>query len=234
MKDKFKIIIDGKELDAKHGQTILEVATDNGIYIPTLCNYDGLKPQASCRICSVKVNGRFMTACTTIVSPKMEIENNTKELNNYRKIIVETMFVTGNHFCPSCEKSGNCELQALAYRLKMDVPRFPYSFSNREIEASNPKLIIDHNRCIKCKRCARGIKTEDGKNLFAFKNRGDQILISIDKELAKHITDEKAQEAMDICPVGAIIRKEVGFIEPIGSRKYDNKPIGNTIEKEYK
>ena len=231
MKDKFKIIIDGKELPARHGQTILEVANNNGIYIPTLCYFEGLKPQASCRICSVKVNGRPMTACTTTASSGMEIENDTPEMNELRKIIVETMFVTGNHFCPSCEKSGNCELQALAYRFKMDVPRFPYSFSRRDIDASNPKIMIDHNRCIKCKRCARGIKTDDGKDLFAFKNRGEKIEISIDNELAKNISDEKAQEAMDICPVGAIIKKERGFIEPIGTRKYDNKPIGSKVKE---
>ncbi len=231
MKDKFKITIDGVELTANQGETILKVASDNGIYIPVLCAYEGLKPQASCRVCSVKVNGRTMTACTTTASPGMKIENDTPEINELRKIIVETMFVAGNHFCPTCEKSGDCELQALAYRLKMDVPRFPYSFSNKEIDASNPKLMIDHNRCIKCKRCARGIKTEDGKDLFAFKNRGDRILISIDKELAKNISDKKAQEAMDICPVGAILRKERGFINPIGTRKYDNNPIGNNIEK---
>lgn len=231
MKNKFKILIDGKELPVKHGQTILEVASNNGIYIPTLCNYVNLEPQASCRVCSVKVNGRPMTACTTTVRPKMEIENDTKEMNELRKIIIETMFITGNHFCPSCEKSGNCELQALAYRLKMDVPRFSYSFSNKDIDASNPKLMIDHNRCIKCKRCARGIKTDDGKDIFAFKNRGKKIMISIDNELAKNISDEKAQEAMDICPVGAILKKERGFIDPIGTRKYDNKPIGSDIEK---
>ncbi len=231
MKKKFKILIDGKELSVKHGQTILEVASNNGIYIPTLCNYVNLEPQASCRVCSVKVNGRPMTACTTTVRPKMEIENDTKEMNELRKIIIETMFITGNHFCPSCEKSGNCELQALAYRLKMDVPQFSYSFSNKDIDASNPKLMIDHNRCIKCKRCARGIKTDDGKDIFAFKNRGKKIMISIDNELAKNISDEKAQEAMDICPVGAILKKERGFIDPIGTRKYDNKPIGSDIEK---
>ncbi|OYT12868.1 MAG: NADP oxidoreductase, partial [Bacteroidetes bacterium 4572_114] len=172
---KFKI--DGEECMAEAGSYIVEAASENGIYIPTLCNIKGVKPRGSCRICSVLVNGRPMTACTTPIADGMEIENNTPDLNDTRKAIVEALFVEGNHFCPACEKSGNCELQALAYRFQMLVPRFPFDFPVREIDASNPKLIKDHNRCILCKRCIRAIKTEDGKNIFAFRKRGRNLEI---------------------------------------------------------
>jgi [NiFe] hydrogenase diaphorase moiety small subunit len=231
MSEKIKFTIDGKECFAERGQNVLDAATDNGIFIPALCHIRDVKPAGACRLCNVKIAGRLMTACTTPVESGMEIENDIPEVQDLRLAIIEMLFVEGNHFCPACEKSGNCELQALAYRYQMMVPRFPYEFSVKEIDASTPKLIIDHNRCILCKRCIRAFKDENGKNIFAFKKRGHKLQINIDEKLSANLSDEMAQKAMDICPVGAIIRKEKGFNEPIGTRKYDKMPIGSNIER---
>jgi len=231
MSEKIKFTIDGKECFAERGQNVLDAATDNGIFIPALCHIRDVKPAGACRLCNVKIAGRLMTACTTPVESGMEIENDIPEVQDLRLAIIEMLFVEGNHFCPACEKSGNCELQALAYRYQMMVPRFPYEFPVKEIDASTPKLIIDHNRCILCKRCIRAFKDENGKNIFAFKKRGHKLQINIDKKLSANLSDEMAQKAMDICPVGAIIRKEKGFNEPIGTRKYDKMPIGSDIER---
>ena len=230
MKTIVKIHIDNRECLAEKGEYLIDVARKNRIFIPFLCNVPGLEPAGSCRICTVKVNGRFMSACTTPVEDGMEVENETEEINEIRKSIVEVLFVEGNHFCPSCEKSGNCILQALAYRYQVMVPRFPFGFPVREIDASHPKIIKDHNRCVLCKRCIRGIKDDEGRSIFAFRKRGHRLEISIDPELGELLTDEKAQEAMDICPVGSILRKEQGFKIPIGKRKFDNQPIGSEIE----
>ncbi len=231
MSTLIKFTIDGVECMAEAGTYIVEAARENGIYIPTLCNIRGVKPRGSCRICSVKVNGRPMTSCTTPVADGMEIENNTPEINDIRKAIIEALFVEGNHFCPACEKSGCCELQALAYRFKMMVPRFPYNFPRKEVDASSPKLIKDHNRCILCKRCIRAIKTEDGKNVFAFVKRGRNVRIIMDPVLGEQMSDELAQKAVEICPVGALLPREKGYQTPIGKRKYDLEPIGSDIEK---
>jgi [NiFe] hydrogenase diaphorase moiety small subunit len=225
-----KITIDGVECMAASGQYILDAAKENGIYIPTLCNYAGVKPKGSCRICTVKVNGRKMTACTTPVAENMIIENNTEDLIELRKAIVELLFIEGNHFCPACEKSGTCELQALAYRFNMMVPRFPYTFPQRTVDASNPKLIKDQNRCILCKRCIRAIQDEEGRSIFAYQKRGQSVEISIDPIIGKNISDEVALKAMDVCPVGALLIREKGFDVPIGERKYDKEPIGSDIE----
>lgn len=225
-----KFTIDGKECTAKSGQTIAEAAKTNGIYIPVLCHFDGLKPAGTCRICTVKVGGRFMAGCTTPVAEGMRIDNMTPEIEEMRKQIIEMLFVEGNHMCPVCEKSGNCELQALAYRYKIMVPRFPYLWPVREIVANTPKLYLDKNRCVQCLRCVREIVTEDGKHVFAVKERGGKTVINMDEKLAATLSDEKAMRAMEICPVGCIIRKEVGYKVPIGQRKFDNKPIGSEIE----
>jgi [NiFe] hydrogenase diaphorase moiety small subunit len=230
MSDKIKIKIDGVNCETEKGHYIIDAARNNGIYIPTLCNIPGIKPRGSCRICTVKVNGRFMTACTTPVNEGMEIENDIPEINEIRKAIIEVLFAEGNHFCPSCEKSGNCMLQALAYRYRMMVPRFPYAFPVRKVDASHPKIIKDQNRCIMCKRCIKAIQDEKGRNLFAFYKRGHKLSVELDPELSGQMTDELAQKAMDVCPVGSILVKEKGFVVPIGQRIYDKLPIGSDVE----
>lgn len=230
MNQIIKINIDGKECMTTKGKYLVDVARENNIYIPTLCNVQGIQPKGACRICTVKVNGRLMTSCTTPVSEGMTIESKSAEIETIRKSIIELLFVEGNHFCPTCEKSGSCELQALAYRYKVMSPRYPFLFPVRKIDASNPKLIKDHNRCILCKRCIRLIKDEQGNSFFAFSKRGHKLEINIDYELADKITDELAQESMNACPVGALLVKEKGFNQPIGERKYDKAAIGSEIE----
>ncbi|MCD4729471.1 MAG: (2Fe-2S)-binding protein [Bacteroidales bacterium] len=231
MNEKVKFTIDGKECFAERGSNLVEAAKQHGIYIPTLCHLEGVKPAGSCRICNVKIHGRYMAACTTEVADGMVIENTSPDIQELRNIIVETLFVSGNHYCPACEKSGNCELQALGYRFKMLVPRFPFEFEDKVVDANTPKIFIDRNRCILCKRCVRSIKSKDGKSIFAIKGRGHTAMINIDYELANKMTDEEAQHAMDTCPVGSILKKERGYVDPIGSRKYDKKAIGSDIEE---
>ncbi len=221
-----RFFIDDVECTAEEGSYIVDAAKENDIYIPTLCNYKGLKPAGSCRVCTVNVNKRPLTACTTPVAEVMEIENDTPELQNMRNAVIEIMFTEGNHFCPACEKSGNCELQALAYRFRIMAPRFPFQFNDRDVDASHPKIFHDHNRCIQCKRCIRAIKNEEGKSVFAFKRRAKDIRINLDDRLGENLTDALAEKAMEVCPVGSILVKEKGFIIPIGQRKYDKKPIG--------
>jgi [NiFe] hydrogenase diaphorase moiety small subunit len=222
--------IDDKDCIAQADDYLVKAAERNGIFIPTLCNYKGIKPKGSCRMCTVRINNRLMTACTTKVSEGMIVESKTEELETMRKSIIELLFAEGNHFCPSCEKSGFCELQALAYRYRVTVPSFPYLFPVRPVEAKHKKLMKDQNRCILCKRCIRALKDADGKSLFAFDNRGHKVAITIDTELAADMSDELAEQAMNICPVGAIIKKRIGFKVPIGERLYDKQEIGNDIE----
>lgn len=222
--------IDGLKCLAREGTSIIDAARQNDQYIPTLCNLEGIPPKGACRICSVRVNGKLMTACTTKISQGMEIENNTPDLKDLRKSIIEMLFVEGNHFCPSCEKSGECELQALAYLYEMAVPRYPYFYPDRSIDASHPRIVKDHNRCILCKRCVRAVKDEKGRSIFAFLNRGFETRIYLDPDLAGQLTEERARKAVEVCPVGAIMPRGEGFKTPIGRRTYDRKPIGSEIQ----
>lgn len=224
-----RFTLDGKTCLAEEGAQLVAAAREAGVYIPTLCNYPGIPPKGSCRICTVLVNGIPQTACTTKVAEDMNVATSTPELEAFRKSVVEILFAEGNHLCPSCERSGNCELQALAYRYRVTVSSFPYLFPQREVEAWHPKLVKDHNRCIQCKRCIRGIHNAQGQAIFAFGKRGDKVVINIDPDTSKDVDDALAQRAMDICPVGAILRKGKGFDVPIGRRTYDRAPIGSEV-----
>jgi [NiFe] hydrogenase diaphorase moiety small subunit len=224
--------IDGRICGAEPGQSIMQAAAVNGIYIPSLCNYDGLKPAGSCRLCTVKAGGRNVAACHTPVSDGMIVENMIPELEDMRKAIVEMLFVEGNHMCPSCEKSGNCELQAMGYRYRVSVPRFPYLWPKRGVDASSHNIFHDSNRCIKCQRCIRGLATKEGFSVFGLVNRGGETLVRLNH--AAELSDEKAEKAMRLCPVGAIIRKEIGFVLPVGRRRFDTEPIGSDVERRAK
>ena len=231
MGNPIHLTIDGVEIEGLPGQTILQAAEDAGIYIPRLCHMKGLEPFGSCRVCTVLVNGRFQSACTQPVADGMLVENETEKLQAIRRDIIEMLFVEGNHFCMYCEKSGNCELQALAYRLGITAPKFPYLWPDRQIDASHKDVFIDRNRCILCGRCVRASRDLDGKHVFDFAGRGAARHIAVNGEA--ELVDTSAavtDRALEACPVGALMPKRVGFAVPIGKRLYDVKPIGSDIE----
>ena len=232
MSETVNIVIDGREVAARPGQTILEAADAAGIYIPRLCSHRELMPIGSCRVCTVIVDGRPQAACVKPVMNGMQIENDTPELLQHRRNIIDMMFVEGNHFCMFCEKSGACELQALAYRFGICAPQYPYQFPEKEVDASHPDILLDHNRCVMCARCVRASQELDGKNVFQAIGRGFSRKIGVNGERALGDTDMTAQDrAADVCPVGCILRKRVGFRVPVGRRMYDHAPIGSEIER---
>lgn len=232
MAEEIVFTIDGKECTATKGMTITEAARKNNVFIPTLCDFEGLAPTASCRICIVNVNGHYTTGCTEKVAPNMRVLSESEDIQNIRKSIIEMMFVDGNHYCPSCEKSGNCELQAFAYKYEMTAPRYDYTFKERQNFTDSPYLMLENNRCIFCRRCVRGIKSEEGENYFSSAQRGDKAHRSANGDLIRTMSETTAEEAMAICPVGSILKKEKGFSTPIGERLYDNEPI--SLENQHK
>jgi len=231
MSKTVRITVDGKEIEALEGQTILEACDAAGIYIPRLCYMKGLTPHGSCRICTVRCNGRPQAACTQPVADGMVIENDTPEIQEFRRSIVDMLFVEGNHFCMFCEKSGNCELQAMAYRLGILAPAYPFLFPEKSVDATHPDVFIDRNRCILCGRCVSASKEKDGKTVFEFTGRGIHKCVSVNSSIGAGGTNlESTDKAIDSCPVGALLRKRIGYAVPIGKRKYDHTPIGAEIE----
>jgi [NiFe] hydrogenase diaphorase moiety small subunit len=233
MSEKTPFTIDGVEIKARIGQTILGAALENGIYIPHLCYHPCVPPHASCRVCTVKANGRYVAACTTPAEKGMEVINDTDpELKDFRKSVIEMLFVEGNHYCMFCERSGNCELQAVAYRLGILAPRYPYIFPDRSVDSSHPDILLDRNRCIQCGRCVQTSRDLDGKHVFELIGRGLRTSLGIDAPNKLADTDlAHTDRAVTVCPVGAINVKGTAFRVPIGQRLYDREPIGSEIEK---
>ena len=177
------------------------------------------------------MNGRFTAACTTPVADGAVVENDTPELRSERRTLLEMLFVEGNHTCPACEKTGDCDLQAQAYRLGLDVMRLPYQSPRREIDASHPEIFLDRNTCILCGLCVRASRLHDHKSVFGLEQRGIRTRIAVNavNGLAG-TTISPADEAVAVCPVACIVRKRTGFSVPIGERRFDRRPIGAEIE----
>lgn len=219
--------IDGREVPFSEGQTIMDAALAAGLYIPHLCHNPEFRPHGSCRVCSVRVNDREAAACTTPAARGQEVLNDDEQINAHRRALMEMLFVEGNHICPACEKSGNCQMQAVAYYTGMLAPTLTYLYPRREIDASHPEVAIDFDRCILCELCVRASRDVDGKNVFAIAGRGLKAQLIVDAPSGRlGDTDfTLSDKAAHVCPVGAILPKHHSYEIPIGSRLYDQAPI---------
>jgi len=223
--------LDGEDVPFHAGETLIEAATRAGRYIPHLCWHPEFAPHGSCRLCTVKVNGRSGAACTVRAAAGAEVESDTQELNAQRKTLLQMLFVEGNHFCPSCEKSGNCLLQATAYQMEMTGPHFEEFYPNRAVDASHPDILLDFNRCILCELCVRASRDVDGKNVFAIGGHGIQTHLLVNSESGQLGDTDMAlgDLAASVCPVGVILPKRRGFAVPIGQRRFDLAPVSQQV-----
>ena len=138
-------------------------------------------------------------------------------------MLLQMLFVEGNHFCPSCEKSGDCLLQARAYELGMTGPGFEEFYPTRRVDTSHPTTWLDLNRCILCKLCVRASHEIDRKDVFAIGGHGIGTRIVVDSPTGRlgDSAFESTDFAATVCPVGAILPKRRGFAVPIGERRFD-------------
>lgn len=219
--------LDGKDIPFRDGQTIIQAALDAGSYIPHLCHHPEFKPHGSCKLCTVKVNGRETASCTMAAAEGQVVESETEQLNAERRALTQMLFVEGNHFCPSCEKSGDCQLQATAYHLGMMDTHYDHFFPNRPLDASHDEFLLDFNRCILCSLCVRASRDVDGKNVFALAGRGIKTRLIVNAASGR-LADtgfSAGDKAASVCPVGVILPKKRGFKVPIGERTFDKQPI---------
>ncbi|HNV30689.1 MAG TPA: 2Fe-2S iron-sulfur cluster-binding protein, partial [Cyclobacteriaceae bacterium] len=214
--------IDGKKYEAEEGSNLVDAAKENGVFIPSLCYFKHIDPPlGTCRTCTCKINGRYNPACTESIKEGLKVEVNTPEMIDMRKALVEMMFAEGNHFCPACEKSGNCDLQHMGYELGISTTRFPHLFKDRLIDYQPKRMVMEHNRCIKCRRCVEEVFTSDGKRVFMYINRGNETQVGIDYEQEAKLSESEAEKAMKMCPTGAIIVRGKSLSKPFGDRAFD-------------
>ncbi len=227
------LTIDGKEIETQAGRNLVQVANEHGIFIPSLCYFENIEPPlGTCRVCTCKVNGAAGPACTESVKDGMVVETNTDELNDARKAIVEMMFSEGNHFCPGCQKSGDCDLQHMGYEMGLTQSRFPHVFKDRLIDFNPRRMIMEHNRCIKCLRCVKEVFTDDGKAVFSFRYRGNETRVGIDYIEEAKLSEQQAVDAMHLCPTGAIMVRGEGRARPFGDRRFDMQSMQEKVPAE--
>lgn len=205
--------VDNRSCSIKLGQTILEVAQDHNIFIPSLCFLKGAEPTGACRICVVEVTGarNLVASCAAPAADGMEVRTDSPRVLKARRMYIELMLASGHHYCATCEASGDCRLQDLAYEYKVETVRFPESPARHPIE-ENELIARDFSRCIMCGRCVQACNEVQVNQAISFGYRGVNSKVVTAGDLPYSNSDcVFCGECLQVCPVGALIDKRSRF-----------------------
>lgn len=205
------ITINGRRLTAESGQTVLEAATAAGIKIPTLCHHPALPPEGACRICLVEIEKQrtLQPACTFPVSEGIVVHTHSPKAIEVRKFALELLLSDHPLDCMTCDKTGRCELQDLAYEYGIKESRFPGQQHEHAIDDLNPFIQVDRNKCILCRRCVRACREINGSEAVGLAYRGFRAQISFGMGSSmKDSPCEFCGMCEQFCPVGALLPKK--------------------------
>ncbi|MFL7809701.1 MAG: 2Fe-2S iron-sulfur cluster-binding protein, partial [Anaerolineae bacterium] len=216
MKQTVNLTIDGQAVEAKAGQTILEAATAAGIKIPALCHHPALKPIGACRMCLIEISKYqpLYPACTYEVSEGLAVTTRNERIDQARRFVLHMLFSERNHYCMYCEMSGNCELQDLGYEYGLDHWTYPTYTERFPVDASRDTFLMDHNRCILCRRCVRACSELVANHTLGMRQRGAKTMISADLNLP--FGDSSCVgcgTCLQVCPTGALIDKRSAYLD---------------------
>jgi predicted molibdopterin-dependent oxidoreductase YjgC len=216
------VTIDGKEYPFAPGQTVYEVARANGVYIPVLCHQEQLKPVGACRVCVVEVMGArsLVASCAMPAENGMKVLTKTDRVLSARRLAVELLMTQGHHNCITCESSGDCVLQDLAYSLGIETPRFQEPESYKPFELGNEMIVRDMNKCVLCGLCVRACNEIQVNQVLDYMGRGPTASVGP----AFGVPYEQSNcvfcgECVRLCPVGAIFEKQGRFKGRAGDLK---------------
>ncbi|MCU0560902.1 MAG: molybdopterin-dependent oxidoreductase [Desulfobacterales bacterium] len=209
------ITINGQKVSAHAGQTVLEAARGAGIDIPTLCHHPALAPAGACRVCLVEVSGQrtLQPACTFPATERMEVQTESAKVVAARRFVLELIFSERNHFCMTCPMSGDCQLQELGYRYGLDHWVYPTYEHRFAVDASPAHHLLDHNRCVLCRRCVRACAELVGNHTLDLRQRGAQTMLCADMDVPlAESTCVGCGTCVEVCPTGALIEKRSAFM----------------------
>jgi len=216
--------MDDRDFSARQDETILDVARQNGIFIPTLCDLKGLSSVGACRLCLVEVKGnnKLVAACVTRVEEGMEVTTNSERLQRYRRNLLELLFTERNHICSVCVSNGHCELQTLAQKLDITHVHYRYRYPQLQVDASHERFSVDHNRCILCSRCVRVCDEIEGAHTWDVMGRGIQALVITDlaEPWGTSQTCTGCGKCVHVCPTGALFEKGKSVAEMLKRRQF--------------
>ena len=209
--EQYTVKINGIEVTAPKGTTILEAARMAGVTIPTLCYLKDINAIGACRICVVEVKGArgLCAACVYPIAPNMEVFTHTPRVVAYRKKTLELILSDHNCSCLSCVRSGNCELQALCKEYGVENENEYAGAKNpSEIDESAAHMVRDNSKCILCRRCVAACEKFQGIGVIGPNERGFKTKISCAFEMDLADTScVSCGQCIAVCPVGALYEK---------------------------
>ncbi len=229
--DTVNLTIDGRQVTAEKGKTVLQAAIESGIKIPYYCYHPGLGIDGSCRVCIVKIEKmpKLQTSCSTPVAEGMVISTQTPDVVEARASVFEFLLINHPLDCPVCDKGGECPLQDFSYSFgpnesRMEFPRRVFDGEGVRADVDfGPTLMLNRNRCILCTRCVRFMREVDTDAQITIADRGYGSEIATFQEEGVHSL--LSGNLMDVCPVGAITTRDYRF----KSRPWDNPEAVDTI-----
>lgn len=202
--------INGRQITAPEGKTILEVARENGIEIPTLCFIEDLPPVGACRLCVVEVEGSrtLVGSCHTPITEGMKIQTHSPRVLEARKVLVELMLASHPDSCLVCAAANCCELRKIAADLNIGLPRFKIKRHYHQIEEANPAIVRDMSKCVLCRRCIAACRNLKGEKLFSMAYRGfeSKVICGLDQPVSGEDTCRDCDTCISLCPTGALIK----------------------------
>ncbi len=210
------VTINGQSIEVQAGSTVLEAARLAGLDIPTLCDHPSLKPYGGCRLCVVEVEGMrtLQTSCTLPVTNGMVVHTDSPAVKKAREFVLTLLFSERNHFCMYCQKTnGDCELQNAAYGEGMTHWPIQPAWKPYPVDASHPYFVLDHNRCILCRRCVRACDELVGSHTLSLENRGASTMVVADYGLpVGESSCIRCGTCVQVCPTGALIDRVDAYL----------------------
>lgn len=193
-------------VEVAEGTTILQAAKQAGIEIPALCHHPKISTSGACRVCIVDVSGVAVTACTTLVEEGMEVITNSPYIENLRRDIIDLILSDHPYDCMVCQKTGECELQELAYKYEIRYPLFRGERRIYEKKDGNPFIERDMEKCILCGRCVKICDEVQGVGAIDFAYKG--FLTKVCPPFERDLNCEFCGQCVMVCPTGALVGKE--------------------------